>query len=44
MKLLNKKNEYVKLYTLKYVIDDAIYCFFQTKEGETPLFIKHELL
>ena len=39
-----QKNEDTKLYTIKYIIDDAIYCFFQTKANEEQLVIKHELL
>jgi hypothetical protein len=38
-----KSNDF-NLYTLKYGIDECIYCFFQQKKEESPLILKHELL
>jgi hypothetical protein len=39
-----QKTEDIKLYTLKYMLDDAIYCFFQIKANEEQSVIKHELI
>jgi hypothetical protein len=39
-----QKTEDIKLYTLKYMLDDAIYSFFQIKANEEQSVIKHELI
>ena len=41
---IKQKNEDNKLYTVKYPLDNCIYCFFQLKYAEESNIIKHELL